>query len=400
MHRQITKKLIDTIQLPVTGSVFLRDIELKGFGVRISATGTKTFFAEGFYHPKRIGKRLSLGRYPVLSVEQAKKQARAVLYQLYCGVDPQRRQLLTQATVTDETSPAMTLNDMTERYFNSRRLKSEKGYRTTLERNFGDWMDCAVSAISRKDIEDRYCEIAISRGRKAEANAAMRYLGAILNFALADEIEGEPVLKRNPIRVLSDKKYDRTIKPRKDVIETHQLGLWVQAVQRLCSPLARDLLLLQIQTGLRDGESKGLLGEDVDFDNRLLTVRNTKNGSDFTIPMSEQIHSLLLERKQCALSDTYVFPNKTNTGRVTSIRKQMDKVRSETGIVFTHHCLRRTFASVLKKGLGVDIPTISILLNHTPQGVTQKHYLTSQPKDFRKMYGRLSKLVYGWGKEI
>ncbi len=46
MHRQITKKLIDTIQLPVTGSVFLRDIELKGFGVRISATGTKTFFAD------------------------------------------------------------------------------------------------------------------------------------------------------------------------------------------------------------------------------------------------------------------------------------------------------------------------------------------------------------------
>ena len=165
-------------------------------------------------------------------------------------------------------------------------------------------------------------------------------------------------------------------------------------------PLARDLLLLQIQTGLRDSESKGLLWKDVDFDNRLFTVRNTENGSDFTIPMSEQIHSLLLERKQCALLDTYVFPNKTNTGRVTSIRKQMDKVRSETGIVFTHHCLRRTFASLLKKELRVDIPTISVLLNHTPQGVTQTHYLTSSPRDFRKMYERLSKLVNERGKKI
>ena len=109
--------------------------------------------------------------------------------------------------------------------------------------------------------------------------------------------------------------------------------------------------------------------------------------------MSEQIYGLLLERKNNATSDIYVFPNKTLTGPVTSVRKQKDKVIEETGIQFTHHCLRRTFASLLKKELGVDIPTISILLNHAPQGVTQKHYLTSTPKDFRKEYQGLSNIV-------
>ena len=109
--------------------------------------------------------------------------------------------------------------------------------------------------------------------------------------------------------------------------------------------------------------------------------------------MSTQVCSLLLERKNTASSDIYVFPNKTLTGPVTSVWKQKDKVIRETGIQFTHHCLRRTFASLLKKELGVDISTISILLNHTPQGVTQKHYLTSLPSDFRKVYQQLSSIV-------
>ena len=85
---------------------------------------------------------------------------------------------------------------------------------------------------------------------------------------------------------------------------------WESTKTSMFTPLARDLLLLQIQTGLRDGES---------------------------------------------------------------IRKQMDKVRNETRIAFTHHCLRRTFAALLRKTLEVDVPTIAALLNHSPQGVTHKH---------------------------
>jgi integrase len=221
----------------------------------------------------------------------------------------------------------------------------------------------------------------------------MRYLNAILNFASAETINGTHLLLSNPVQILSDKRYDRSVKPKKTFIEASQLSVWVNAVNSLCTPLARDLLLLQIQTGLRDSEAKGLLWEDVDFENRLFTVRNTKNGSDLTIPLSNQLYGLLLERKNTATSGIYVFPNKSHTGPVSSIRKQKDKVIGATGIQFTHHCLRRTFASLLNKELGVDIPTISILLNHTPQGVTQKHYLTSSPKDFRTVYQQLSSIV-------
>jgi len=45
MHRQITKKIIESISNPDTRELLLRDTELKGFGIRIRPSGTKTFFA-------------------------------------------------------------------------------------------------------------------------------------------------------------------------------------------------------------------------------------------------------------------------------------------------------------------------------------------------------------------
>ena len=70
---KITKSYVDRLSTPTTGQAFVRDPELKGFGVRITASGAKSFILE-----KRIDgkvKRLTLGRYPELTVEQARKEA-------------------------------------------------------------------------------------------------------------------------------------------------------------------------------------------------------------------------------------------------------------------------------------------------------------------------------------
>ena len=76
----------------------------------------------------------------------------------------------------------------------------------------------------------------------------MRYLNTILNFALVETINGNPLLLSNPVKVLSDKRYDRSVKPRNTFIEASQLPLWVKAVRRLCTPLAK-VITPSIQTG-------------------------------------------------------------------------------------------------------------------------------------------------------
>ena len=85
-----------------------------------------------------------------------------------------------------------------------------------------------------------------------------------------------------PIDVLRDRKVDRTVKPRKTHIKKEQLPAFVEAVDKLCTETARDLLFLQLVSGLRDQEAKTLKWEHIDFSKRQLTVLSTKNGKDHT----------------------------------------------------------------------------------------------------------------------
>jgi hypothetical protein len=82
---KITKTVVDHLSPPTTGQHFLRDALLKGFAVRVTSTGAKTFVLE-----KRIDgrtRRLTLGRYPDLTVEQARKEAQKQLGQIATGRD-------------------------------------------------------------------------------------------------------------------------------------------------------------------------------------------------------------------------------------------------------------------------------------------------------------------------
>ena len=129
MHTQITKKVIETIPVPDSRELLLRDTELRGFGVRISPTGAKTFFAEGNFKRSRQTKRLALGRYPVISVDTARSKAREVLYQWYIGIDPRlearRQQEADRQKEAHEQIRVITLSEIVDRYSSNRSLKSE-----------------------------------------------------------------------------------------------------------------------------------------------------------------------------------------------------------------------------------------------------------------------------------
>jgi hypothetical protein len=62
------------------------DTALKGFGVRVTSGGTKAFFIEKLVKNKL--RRITLGRYPALTVEMARKEAQKVLGKIATGIDP------------------------------------------------------------------------------------------------------------------------------------------------------------------------------------------------------------------------------------------------------------------------------------------------------------------------
>ena len=69
----ITKSNVDQLIPPVTGQKFLRDNKLRGFALRVTASGAKSFVYEGRIHGRV--RRITIGPYPALNVAVARQAA-------------------------------------------------------------------------------------------------------------------------------------------------------------------------------------------------------------------------------------------------------------------------------------------------------------------------------------
>ena len=82
---RLTKQIIDGTPFPSAGQVFVRDAELPGFALRITQ-GRKSFILE-----KRIRgrmRRLTIGPYGPLTVDQARTLAKTHVGAIAQGIDP------------------------------------------------------------------------------------------------------------------------------------------------------------------------------------------------------------------------------------------------------------------------------------------------------------------------
>jgi hypothetical protein len=84
---KLTKRAVDALAPPEKGQAFLWDSELRGFGVRTIPSGLKTFILQ-YRNAEGRSRRIVVGRYGVLTVEQARDQAKIKLGAVAGGADP------------------------------------------------------------------------------------------------------------------------------------------------------------------------------------------------------------------------------------------------------------------------------------------------------------------------
>ena len=69
----ITKSTVDQLIPPGAGQKFLRDSKLRGFALRVTVSGAKSFVYEGRIHGRV--RRITIGPYPALNVAVARQAA-------------------------------------------------------------------------------------------------------------------------------------------------------------------------------------------------------------------------------------------------------------------------------------------------------------------------------------
>lgn len=380
---KITKSAVDKLPIPIaeipgkTAQKRYYDDTMKGFGVRVTSGGTKAFFIEKLIKKKLC--RITLGRYPELTVEMARKEGQKLLGQIATGIDP-------VAEKRAEKMREMTLNVVFNDYIQVRKsLKHNTlyNYKRVLATAFAGWGDKSFLAITKDKVAKHHEKLGKEHG-EAYANLAMRLLRALFNFAAGqyEDTQGKSLISENPVKRLSQTRAWYRVERRQSFIKAHELAPWYLGVQQLQNEVLRDYLLLILLTGLRRQEAATLRWDHVDLNAKTLTVLNTKNHESHTLPLSNYLYELLLSRSQKRINE-YVFPGTGAAGHIIEPRKQMAHVTKFSGIHFTVHDLRRTFITIAE-GLDISAYALKRLMNHKMSGDITAGYIVTDVERLRR----------------
>ncbi len=389
MQKKLTKTAVEQLNEPG----YCRDTELKGFCVRIvlgkkSNKLTKTYLVNGKPKGRSRNITVTIGKHGVVSTEWARTEAKRIIGLMAQGINPtavktQEIEEQIQAELAEKIEKnfsELSLEKLLADYLEQRQLKEKtsKDYVRFTKRCLGDWLKLPIVDITRDMVQKRHLELSKEHG--AQANYTMRILRALFKYAIAvyEDADGKPLLTINPVDRLKHARLWNKVPRRQTVIRPHQLKAWYKAVSRLSNLEARDVLLLELFTGLRRSEALGLKWKNVDFQHKVISIEDTKNSTEFVLPMSTYLQEMLEKRSKISGGKEHVFPSPTKAGApICDIRDSIKQVIKHSGVEFTEHDLRRTFETIAES-LDISYYTLKRLLNHkTGSDPTAGYIVTS-----------------------
>ena len=330
MKLRLTDLGVKKLQLPKSGQVTHWDETTPSFGVRCS-TKSKSFVV--MYGEKRRLK--TLGRFPDLSLADARKQAKLFISQHIFEPAPTAEH--DYATVVSEY-----INDCEGRV----RLTTMKGYRLYLE---GIKFSGPIGRVTQNDVLKALKKYTSS---PSSQNYAFTTFKVFFNWAVRRQYAAH-----NPLAAL---KRPHKMSPRERVLDEGELKAVLEHA-RANRDRFTDIIQLLIFTGQRKGEIANLEWQDIDADRLTLPAAKTKNKREHTIPLGKHAVRLLSEIDG---GQTFVFGTSLDDKPFNGFGKSSQRMLNELKIPhFTQHDLRRTFATVHAK-LGTPIHVTEKLLNH------------------------------------
>ena len=364
----LTAAAVQRLKPPKVGQIEYYDRRLPSFGVRLSYQGTKSWFVMTRFDGKLI--RVTLGKYPALSLADAREEARRVVTLAVSGKDPRRIRAEAQQKRREDRRNTFhaCAEEFLERYVERHlRPSTHREYRRILK---GDdtriWRDRPISEISKRDVLD-VIEGIEGRGSPGASKRALVYLRKFFNWCTERDIittpptdrlrSPHPEVKRD--RVLSD-------------VELRYLLRALNQEPSLFSPLIRLLLL----TGQRRAEVAGMLWtelQDFDSDSALWEIpgHRTKNKHAHLVPLSPTLCRLIsaLPHVGDLIFTTTGDTPMSGFGKAKArLDARIDTLRNGDDLApmapWTLHDLRRTMVTVMNEKLGVSPHVVEAIVNH------------------------------------
>ena len=328
------------------------DEKMPGFGVRISPSGVKTFVL--MYYVAGNKRRLSLGRYPAISLAKARQKALAALNQIADGRDPQADRKIERSpyAFSDVVDEFVRIH-CTRHYRGNHAREMERVLRS---RFVARWGSRDIREIKRSDIL-RVIDEAVDAGTPSAANHAFASIRKFLNWCLE-----RGIIETNPCSRLSR---PAPVNSRERVLDADEIAAIWSAATSFAPPFSQIIRLLLL-TAQRRGEVVGMCWNEIDWTERTWTIppTRTKNKRTQIVPLSPLAITVLKSTPR--LHDQFVFPARvketTTPSGFSKVKRRLDELSGVAS--WTLHDLRRTAATHLARD-GTAPHVIERILNHS-----------------------------------
>jgi integrase len=376
----LTEKSVHRLaKAPVGQRRELYDRLQPGLALRVTDKGAKSWCVYCYVNNRH--RRITLGRWPSLKVDEARTRAREVRELAASGLDPkeERNRERARAAAAETASDVQTFQDLAEQYIERKvpNLVSGKEIESVLRRRLiPEWGNSPIDQI-RKRHAIRLLDRLVDEGSDSGALSTYRVIKRVFSWgAKRDEIDNDP---------MSNLEAPVNEQPRQVILDHNTIRvLWsVWTDQGYPFGHLYKFLLL---TGQRRGEAAEMTFWELDpIANPtvwFIPSSRTKNRRQHELPLSNEARDILAEVPR-GNEGPFIFSTSAGRRPVCGFSKsaaythRLAREKAEQWGVdirddWVVHDLRRTVRTEMAR-LGVSEQVAERVLNHTPEPLVQTY---------------------------
>lgn len=335
------------------------DSRVVGLGLRVSRSGKKAWFVKYRMRGDLKNRRLTLERYPQMSLADAREAAQDTILRAARGEDPagEKQEIKGSPTVRDLAHAYI------ERYAKVRKRSWRKDEEALENMVIPKWGHRKACEIERREVL-ALLDAKVKAGSPIQANRLLAVIRKMYNWGISqDLVASSPCLM---VRAPSpENQRDRVLSD----AELRALWAAIEGYGGMITPMFK----LRLLTAQRGGEVATMRWEDVDLHAKWWTIpaERSKNKLSHRVPLSEPAVAILrqLWAQRDGKDGGWVFRGKRVGEPYKHFGEPTRGLRKASGVDFVPHDLRRTAASLMT-GMGIHRLVVSKLLNHKEAGVT------------------------------
>jgi integrase len=377
---KLTKRLVDTTK-PGASDIVLWDDGITGFGLRVKPSGVKSFMVQ-YRNRDGRSRRVTVGRFGVVTVDEARRNAKLKLAGVTRGEDP--------AAEIQSMRQAPTVSELLDRYLDDHvdrhnKPKTAKEVRRIVERSVRPELGhLKVRSVTRQEVAKLH---AAMQDVPVQANRVLAAVSKAFSLAELWNMRQEGT---NPCKLIE--RYKETNRDRfLSRPELERLGCVLASADRDGTEPKSvvSAVWLLLMTGCRLNEILSLRWEFVDLENRIIKLSDSKTGPRTHVIGDDAVMFLQAAPRsgECPWVLPHTDPEKSLPDY--TMEKAWRRIRKAAELPDVRlHDLRHTFGTIAG-GLGLNAFIVRDMLGHR-QVSTSARYVSRDADPLREASSRVS----------